>query len=119
MRVVMLNLVFGIIIDTFAERRFDRQEKQANKTEFCFVCDISRRKFDQTGIGFEYHTQRVHSYRHLLFYLIYIFELDPKDRTKAERYVYECWKTRSIAWMPNQDAFSLRQYNKSRQSKMI
>jgi hypothetical protein len=49
LNIVLLNLVFGIIIDNFAERRFERQEKNINKSQFCFACDVSRRKFDQLG----------------------------------------------------------------------
>jgi inositol 1,4,5-triphosphate receptor type 3 len=60
LNIVLLNLVFGIIIDTFAERRFARQEKNVNKNQFCFICDVSRRKFDQLGIGFKHHTNREH-----------------------------------------------------------
>lgn len=105
--VIMLNLVFGIIIDTFAERRFERQEKLANKKDFCFVCDISARRFDQVGVGFHYHTHREHNYQHLLFYLIYVFEQPRTERSAAERYVHDCWARRSVSWLPWHDAFSL------------
>ena len=107
LNIILLNLVFGIIIDNFAERRFDRQEKNINKQQFCFVCDVSRRKFDQLGIGFAHHTQREHSYEHILFYLIYVFETPEKERSHAEKYVYQCWQGNDIGWWPNQQAASL------------
>jgi hypothetical protein len=107
LNIVLLNLVFGIIIDTFAERRFDRQEKDANKKQFCFVCDVSRRKFDQLGIGFKHHTEREHSYEHILFFLIFVFETPPTQRSHAEKLVFRCWEENDISWMPRQDAVSL------------
>jgi len=107
LNIVLLNLVFGIIIDTFAERRFDRQEKDVNKKQFCFICDVSRRKFDQLGIGFKHHTEREHSYFHIMFFLIFVFETPERERSQHEKFVYQCWQENDISWLPRQDAVSL------------
>ena len=45
--VVLLNIVFGIIIDTFSELRGDKNERVAKTIGFCFICGWEKLKFDQ------------------------------------------------------------------------
>ena len=54
--VVLLNIVFGIIIDTFSELRGDKNERVAKTVGFCFICGWEKLKFDQvTNIHNEAH----------------------------------------------------------------
>jgi inositol 1,4,5-triphosphate receptor type 3 len=47
--VVLLNVVFGIIIDTFAELRESSASREVSMKKFCFVCNISSETFDRAG----------------------------------------------------------------------
>ena len=40
--IILLNIVFGIIIDTFAELRDERREKSRLLHNLCFICGIDR-----------------------------------------------------------------------------
>ena len=42
--IIILNIVFGIIIDTFAELRKEKQKIEENKANVCFVCSLPRNK---------------------------------------------------------------------------
>jgi hypothetical protein len=44
--VLLLNIIFGIIIDTFGKLREDASEKRRLQRDFCFVCGISRDVFE-------------------------------------------------------------------------
>ena len=43
---VLLNIIFGIIIDTFAELRQQRNEKLKDLKENCFICGNNRFQFE-------------------------------------------------------------------------
>ena len=45
--IIMLNVLFGIIIDTFAMLRDDKQQKELDIANVCFICNIERLSFDK------------------------------------------------------------------------
>ena len=52
----MLNIIFGVIIDTFAELRDKKAEMEEDMQNVCFICNLERSIFDRdTQEGFEYH----------------------------------------------------------------
>ncbi|CAM9156662.1 unnamed protein product, partial [Ectocarpus fasciculatus] len=56
--IVLLNIVFGIIIDTFGELRSQKLERQRDTTETCFICGIDKQVFDRASDannGFKVH----------------------------------------------------------------
>ena len=60
---IMLNMIFGIIIDTFSELRGRQAAKLTHMRNTCFVCGIDRFAFEaksgqvdsERGSGFERH----------------------------------------------------------------
>ena len=52
---VLLNVIFGIIIDTFGELRGERAAKKSNMENTCFICSVDRFTFETKGGGFERH----------------------------------------------------------------
>ena len=44
--IIMLNLIFGIIIDAFADMRDSRNKTEQEVREKCFICGISRFNFE-------------------------------------------------------------------------
>lgn len=44
--VCFMNMISGIIIDTFAELRDEKNSTEANKRNICFVCSINRNTVD-------------------------------------------------------------------------
>ena len=43
----MLNIIFGIIIDTFSSLRAEKGRRFEDTTEICFICGISKQTFDR------------------------------------------------------------------------
>ncbi|KAJ1445676.1 hypothetical protein M885DRAFT_415102, partial [Pelagophyceae sp. CCMP2097] len=55
---VLMNVIFGIIIDTFGELRSKKQERLKNTLENCFVCGLEGTTFDRAAAepgGFRRH----------------------------------------------------------------
>jgi hypothetical protein len=44
--IVLLNVIFGIIIDTFSELRNQKQERARDTLGRCFICGIDKHTFD-------------------------------------------------------------------------
>ena len=50
---ILMNIIFGIIIDTFAELREKEQETEQEIQGRCFICGIERFRFDQVSCSLE------------------------------------------------------------------
>jgi len=88
---ILMNIIFGIIIDTFAELREKAQEIDQEITGRCFICGIERFRFDQMsngGTGFEEHIKNEHNMWKYLFFLVYLKERDFDDYSGGESYVF-------------------------------
>ena len=57
---ILLNVIFGIIIDTFGELRADHLAKKHDMENTCFVCGVDRFTLDTKGGGFERHIKEDH-----------------------------------------------------------
>ncbi|VDK39237.1 unnamed protein product [Gongylonema pulchrum] len=44
--VIVLNLVFGVIIDTFGDLRAERNEKDDQLRNNCFICGLGRGRLE-------------------------------------------------------------------------
>ena len=53
---ILLNIIFGIIIDTFAELRDAKKKKDNDKKNICFICGHDSPTFErETDLGFLHH----------------------------------------------------------------
>jgi hypothetical protein len=65
-----LNMLFGIIIDSFGnlrEREWDIDNDLANN---CLVCSLTKTDFETRGIDFHYHTTIQHNIEDYVSYMI-------------------------------------------------
>ena len=46
--IIVLNLIFGVIIDTFADLRSEKQKKEEILKTTCFICGEESNKYEQT-----------------------------------------------------------------------
>jgi len=76
---VLLNVIFGIIIDTFADMRGSNDSKQEDMQNVCFICGIDRATLDREGNGFEEHVDSEHN---MWMYLFMFIHLKAKDKTE-------------------------------------
>ena len=86
--VIIMNLVLGIIVDTFSELRSNRAELEEDQTNKCFVCGFESHEFEQVG-GFEAHLKSDHNMWNYLYYYIYLRDRNASDRSYHEVYLYD------------------------------
>ncbi len=98
---ILLNIIFGIIIDTFGElrqRKADTEEDIANK---CFICSIDRYTFDRyTQGGFLVHIKEEHNMWQYIFFMVHLNVKDPNNYTGAESFVKSCVDNLDASWFP-------------------
>jgi hypothetical protein len=110
--VVLLNVIFGIIIDTFSSLRSEKVEKVLNTTTKCFICGIDKQIFDRSydgAEGFQHHIKTQHNMWNYLYFIFFLWEQDKDDDDGLEQYVRRMVEGDKISWFPVNKAMSLAQ----------
>ncbi|XP_019760467.2 inositol 1,4,5-trisphosphate receptor [Dendroctonus ponderosae] len=105
--IIVLNLIFGVIIDTFADLRSEKQQKELILKNTCFICGLNRSAFDNKTVSFEEHVKNEHNMWHYLYFIVLIRVKDPTEFTGPESYVYTLVKAVNLDWFPRLRAMSL------------
>ncbi|KRT78522.1 ion channel, partial [Oryctes borbonicus] len=105
--IIVLNLIFGVIIDTFADLRSEKQHKESALKNTCFICGLQRSSFDNKTVSFEEHTKHEHNMWHYLHFIVLIKVKDPTEFTGPESYVSSMVKASNLEWFPRKRAMSL------------
>uniref|UniRef100_A0A8C9VDW5 Inositol 1,4,5-trisphosphate receptor n=1 Tax=Scleropages formosus TaxID=113540 RepID=A0A8C9VDW5_SCLFO len=105
--IIVLNLIFGVIIDTFADLRSEKQKKEEVLKTTCFICGLERDKFDNKTVTFEEHIKVEHNMWHYLFFIVLVKVKDSTEYTGPESYVAEMIGEHNLDWFPRMRAMSL------------
>ncbi|MEJ1279763.1 inositol 145-trisphosphate receptor 1 [Cricetulus griseus] len=101
--IIVLNLIFGVIIDTFADLRSEKQKKEEILKTTCFICGLERDKFDNKTVTFEEHIKEEHNMWHYLCFIVLVKVKDSTEYTGPESYVAEmiriAWSSRTQKWL--------------------
>ena len=68
----LLNAIFGIILDSFAELRGADAAKKADMDNVCFICGLDRFVLDTKGGGFDRHIEHEHNMWHYLYLAVHL-----------------------------------------------
>ena len=102
--VLLINLITGIIIDTFGDLRQKSYDRQEDAKSSCFICEKSREELEKEyGVnGFEYHTNSQHNLWDYLFFIAYLQTKMTTGRqlNTLERYTYEKILNGDQTWFP-------------------
>ncbi len=110
--VVLLNVIFGIIIDTFSSMRVDKLERIKDTNEVCFICGINKQVFDRASDepeGFKTHIKVDHNMWNYLYFIFMLWEQDRDDDDGLEQYVRRAIEAKEITWFPIRKAMRLEQ----------
>jgi hypothetical protein len=111
--VLLLNIIFGIIIDQFGELRDREVEVKKAMLNQCFICNIDKADLDENfqarniSNGFKVHILNEHNMWNYLFYSIYLFHKDITEYTGAEQFVANCLKSEDMQWIPTGKAICM------------
>lgn len=115
-----MNIVFGIIIDTFAELRDKKSFIDNDRKNKCFICNIDRYtvmiiQFDRNSYGFDKHVKEDHNVWQYLYFLVHLKEKDLTEFNGIESFCSEQLRTRDISWIPLHKAICLGDSNQEKQ----
>uniref|UniRef100_A0A8C5QQ75 Ion transport domain-containing protein n=1 Tax=Leptobrachium leishanense TaxID=445787 RepID=A0A8C5QQ75_9ANUR len=105
--IIVLNLIFGVIIDTFADLRSEKQKKEEILKTTCFICGLERDKFDNKTVSFEEHIMSEHCMWHYLYFIVLVKVKDPTEYTGPESFVAKMIVDKNLDWFPRMRAMSL------------
>jgi len=108
-KIIIMNILFGIIIDTFAQLRDQKKFRDEDMANVCFICSFDRFTFDKSSEGgFTRHIAKDHHLWYYVYYIVHLEAKDPSDLTGIESYVAKCYEEANISWMPRQKALCLQ-----------
>jgi hypothetical protein len=110
--VMLLNIIFGIIIDTFSSLRAEKNERMEDTVGVCFICGINDQVFDRASDepdGFKTHIKLDHNMWNYLYFIFMLWEQDKDDDDGLEQYVRRAIDAHEITWFPLRKAMRLEQ----------
>ena len=102
--IIILNIFFGSIIDSFAELRRQKDYIEDNKANTCFICSLHRHKFDKTRDGYDKHVKVDHNIWNYVYYLYYLKKMDKTEYTGLDTYVNSMIEKDDHFWIPLEQA---------------
>jgi len=70
--IVLMNILFGIIIDSFADKRAIAQEHKNEVQGQCFICGITKSRFDIENINWRDHIYCEHNMHSYVAFILYV-----------------------------------------------
>ena len=87
--VILLQIIFGIILDAFGEMRDQRGALMEDINSVCFVCGKQRSDLELYGKGWTYHFENEHSPYAYLSFLVYLLDKNTADCSGVEKFAKE------------------------------
>jgi len=113
-----LNIIFGIIVDTFSQLRDSKWEIDKDMLTNCFICSRESYDFEKSGGGFLRHVQHEHNQWAYLFFFIHLDETRPNDYSALELYVYKMLVQNNFDFFPLNRALTLEIEEDSGEARM-
>ncbi|XP_033761182.1 inositol 1,4,5-trisphosphate receptor type 3-like isoform X6 [Pecten maximus] len=113
-----LNIIFGIIVDTFSQLRDSKWEIDKDMLNNCFICSRESYDFERQGGGFEKHVKEEHNQWAYLFFFIHLDETRPNDYSALELYVFKMLQTAKYDFFPLNRALSLQNEEDTNERKL-
>uniref|UniRef100_A0A915JZJ7 Uncharacterized protein n=1 Tax=Romanomermis culicivorax TaxID=13658 RepID=A0A915JZJ7_ROMCU len=105
--VIVLNLIFGVIIDTFADLRNEKQNKDDVLRNSCFICGLERSQFDNKTVSYDFHIKNEHNMWHYLYFYVLLRVKKSTEFTGPESFVKNMISEGNLEWFPRMQAISL------------
>ena len=97
---IMTNLIFGIVVDSFAAFRNKTDEIIADKNNVCFICQMSRDDAINKNIDFDLHRETVHNYWNYIYFLTYLHINNENNFKMLESSVWDKLLYMDTSWIP-------------------
>ena len=110
LKILIGNMISGIIIDNFAALRKSETEMIYDMNNICTICSLKKDKISKIykNYGKDYNThQNVdHFVFNYIFYIIYLYKKEKTELNGMESYIYEsAFVQKDITWFPNKKLY--------------
>jgi hypothetical protein len=99
--VILMNVIFGIIIDTFGELRDQRNALKKEIHSNCFICGEARSQIELHSQGWSNHFMCLHSPFAYVAFIAHVSEQPANDCTGIEKYVKNKVEARDTSFFPS------------------
>lgn len=104
---IMLNVINGIIVDTFQSLREENSKKSSIKYDVCYVCSLPSSTIESYGVSFKDHVQYEHDIMSYLHYIYKISKTKLEEMNDYELQVYKKIQENKTSFFPHKNALSL------------
>lgn len=120
---ILINIIFGVIIDTFGDLRRQNQDMEEEMEQKCFICGLERYRFEinsADGNGFDNHIQNDHNMWVYIYFIIYLYTKEVDRQSGFESFVFDKIhevdengvihhkRTPDVSWFPAMEAMVLK-----------
>lgn len=107
--IIMLNIIQGIIIDTFALLREESDKNTLDRETKCFICGREKEYIERcTNRPFRYHCVYEHNEWNYIYFLAYLKKKASTEHTGIESKISELVEKKEISWIPQQQGLTLK-----------
>ncbi len=97
---ILMNIFFGVIVDTFNELRDQKDKKAEDEANKCFMCNRDRfdNKYEE---DFNYHRTTQHKISNYTYFITYLLNKNFQEYNRAELYAWQQINLRNLDWLPS------------------
>ena len=99
--IIMIDLVFGIILGTFAEMREQERIQVMDKYNHCFICDETRANLEKNKEDFKTHNEITHNLWNYTYYMIYLKNAELNDLNAIDTFARKSLDKKSPLFLPS------------------
>ena len=104
--VIMIDLIFGIILGTFTEKREEERKHDNDKINHCFICHITREIIEKKREDFQIHRNQKHYLWNYVEYMIFLKFSDMHELNAFNSFSKINLDKKNICFLPScQDDF--------------
>ena len=105
LKILIVNMISGIIIDNFAALRKSETEMINDMNNICTICSLKKDKilkiYKNYGKDYDAHKNEDHFVFNYIFYIIYLYQKEKTELNGMESYIYEsAFIQKDIIWFP-------------------
>ena len=108
---VFMNMITGIICDSFGSVREKKNEDNEVKENTCYICSLHREKFEKNGIKFDNHKETDHNVMNYFNYIYKVDQTDESDLNSLDYQVKQSYKNKRTDFFPINTCLSLSSKN--------
>jgi len=97
---ILSNIFFGVIVDTFNELRSLEDVKNNDNANKCFMCHKDRYDIVFLNKNFENHRKYEHGIFNYVYFIPYLLKKNPEVYSRAEKFAMEQILCKNIDWLP-------------------